>query len=367
MPAPAQDVLVPPVAAPVTVDLAPAHNAIHSLLLLLKVEHVSGLDEWIVETAARMSAEELQRHRLVMEGFYFAIQPDGFWPSFPDYLEHLSSQPPVRLRDKVLDAYWNMQSEEHKDGNGQPSRASHEGALASLDDYLAFLHKSFGPEKVDEDLEAEAYGYLVDPPALQALLVFHLRQMWENYLAEEWARVRPMLRDAVDAFRQVDLSDMRRDEMVEFIADRKLDNSRLQEKMEAAERLIFVPSAHVGPYLSFFKTNGVLGVLFRARLPEGTRFDAPDLSRADLVVRLAALADDTRLRVLKLIAQEGELRSPEIQERVGLSQSAASRHLKQLSATGYLSERRCDGAKCYQLNADRVQDTLRALSAFLIG
>ena len=367
MPAPSQDVLVPPAVATVSVDLAPAHNAIHSLLLLLKVEHVSGLDEWVVETAARMSSEELQRHRLVMEGFYFAIQPDGFWPSFPAYLEHLSSQPPARLRDKVLDAYWHMQSGEHKAGNGSPSRASRGDVLASLDNYLAFLHKSFGPDKVDEELEAEAYGYLVDPPALQALLVFHLRQMWENYLADEWSQASPMLRDAVDAFGQVDLSDMSRGEAVEFIADRKLDKIHLQEKLEAAERLIFVPSAHVGPYLSFFKTNGVLGILFRARLPEGARFDAPDLSRADLVVRLTALADDTRLRILKLIAQEGELRSPEIQERVGLSQSAASRHLKQLSATGYLSERRCDGAKCYQLNADRVQDTLRALSVFLIG
>ncbi len=176
-----------------------------------------------------------------------------------------------------------------------------------------------------------------------------------------------MLRDAVDAFSQVDLSGMSRSEVVEFIADRKLEDGRLQQKLDTAERLVFVPSAHLGPYLSFFKSNGVLGVLFRARLPEGTRFDAPDLSRADLVVRLNALADDTRLRILKLLAQEGELRSPDIMERVALSQSAASRHLKQLSATGYLSERRCDGAKCYQLNADRVQDTLRALSAFLIG
>ena len=367
MPAPAQDVLVPPATAPITVDLAPAHNAIHSLLLLLKVDHVSGLDEWITETAARMSAEELERHRLVMEGFYFAIQPDGFWPSFPSYLEHLASRPAARLRDKVLDAYMRLQPHEQTNSGASPPSLTREDVLASRDNYLAFLRQRFDPKDFDEELEAKAYNYLVDPPALQTLLLFHLRQMWENYLADEWKQVEPMLKDAVDAFRQIDFSGMNRSKAVEFIADRKLDKGHLQEKLEAAERLIFVPSAHVGPYLSFFKSNGVLGVIFRARLPEGTRFDAPDLSRADLVVRLNALADDTRLRILRLIAQEGELRSPEIMERVELSQSAASRHLKQLSATGYLSERRCDGAKCYQLNADRVQDTLRALSAFLIG
>jgi DNA-binding transcriptional ArsR family regulator len=48
-----------------------------------------------------------------------------------------------------------------------------------------------------------------------------------------------------------------------------------------------------------------------------------------------------------------------------LSQSATSRHLKQLSATGYLIERRCEGAKCYALNEDRVDDTMRAISGFL--
>jgi len=53
--------------------------------------------------------------------------------------------------------------------------------------------------------------------------------------------------------------------------------------------------------------------------------------------------------------------------RLELSQSAVSRHLKQLSATGYLNERRCDGAKCYTLDPKRIEDTLHAISLFLLG
>jgi DNA-binding MarR family transcriptional regulator len=60
------------------------------------------------------------------------------------------------------------------------------------------------------------------------------------------------------------------------------------------------------------------------------------------------------------------MRSQEIIEQLGISQSAASRHLNQLSATGYLIERRCSGAKCYSLNQERVQDTMRAVEAFLL-
>ena len=84
-------------------------------------------------------------------------------------------------------------------------------------------------------------------------------------------------------------------------------------------------------------------------------------------MRLNALADDTRLRILKLISEKGELRSQDIMQSLDLSQSAASRHLKQLSATGYLFERRHSGAKCYKLNPQRIKDTLQAVSIFLLG
>ena len=136
---------------------------------------------------------------------------------------------------------------------------------------------------------------------------------------------------------------------------------------ERPGQVIFVPSVHVGPYLGKLWAGGdTMWVLFGARIPEGVQFHAPDLSRAEIVVRLNALADDIRLRILRLISDEGEQRSQDIMTRLQLSQSAASRHLKQLSATGYLNERRCNGAKCYTLNAQRVEDTLHAVSSFLL-
>ena len=94
---------------------------------------------------------------------------------------------------------------------------------------------------------------------------------------------------------------------------------------------------------------------------------APGLNRSDILVRLNALADDVRLRILKLLKDDVELRSQEIIEKLELSQSAASRHLKQLSATGYISERRCTGAKCYLLNPERIDNSLKAISSYLLG
>jgi DNA-binding transcriptional ArsR family regulator len=137
------------------------------------------------------------------------------------------------------------------------------------------------------------------------------------------------------------------------------------DKIKNYDRFVFVPSAHVGPYLGRIFGERTLWVIFGARLPQGASEEAPDLSRTEIVVRMNALADDDRLRILRLIAERGEMKSPEIIKELDLSQSAASRHLMQLSATGFLSERRSNGAKAYQLNQTRFADTFEGLNYFL--
>jgi ArsR family transcriptional regulator len=111
--------------------------------------------------------------------------------------------------------------------------------------------------------------------------------------------------------------------------------------------------------------EGALGLIFGARLPEDTETQSPTLSQAELYVRLNALADENRLQILQFIAERGEACSTEIIKHLDLSQSAASRHLTQLTATGYLTARRKDGAKCYQLDKDRILNTLETIKGFL--
>jgi DNA-binding transcriptional ArsR family regulator len=201
---------------------------------------------------------------------------------------------------------------------------------------------------------------------MQTLIVEHLRLMWDQYLQPEWQRVEPMLRDSVHAFRQQDLGSMDAVEAIRWVSGNAQDASWWAKKMETHEQIVFVPSAHVGPYVGHIGGDEkTLWVVFGARLPQGAAVDAPDLSRAEIVVRLGALADDDRLRILRLIAERSEMKSPEIIAELGLSQSAASRHLKQLSATGFISERRSNGAKAYQLNQTRFADTFEGLKAFL--
>jgi ArsR family transcriptional regulator len=229
------------------------------------------------------------------------------------------------------------------------------------------LTERFGPDHVEPDLERQVYTYVVDPPAMQPLIVSYLREMWDKYLEPEWARVRPMLEDAVRAFQQLDLAERSDLQAARLITGHELTEEVWAPMLEEAQQIVFVPSAHIGPYLGQFRGQDALRIVFGARLPEGVAFSAPDLSRSELLVRLKALADNNRLRILKRISERGEQSSLDIIADLGLSQPTVSRHLRQLTATGYLLERRHNSAKYYRLNPDRIQGTLQALSAFLLG
>jgi len=369
MPGPVQELVVASEAMRVRVGLEPVYNAFESLSLLSKTEHVSGLDEWVTRTATALTPEERETHRMVFVGLHYAAWPDGDWPSFPAYLDHLAALRPVALRDKMLQLYARIQPGKNQCPTMQdePVPVDLEAVLASPEAYVNFLVERFGAGIVDRELETRAYALVIDPPAMQALIVAHLRALWYTHLAPEWARVRPMLDDAVRAVEQLDLRDKSDLEVARLITGQKLDPEEWEPVFQGAKQIVYIPSAHIGPYVWRFCQADTLRILFGARLPEGVAFSAPDLSRAELLVRLNALADNNRLRILKLLSEKGEQSSLDVIADLQLSQSTVSRHLKQLTATSYLVERRCNGAKCYNLNPERIKLTLEALSAYLLG
>ena len=60
----------------------------------------------------------------------------------------------------------------------------------------------------------------------------------------------------------------------------------------------------------------------------------------ELTSMFKALADDTRLSILFLIVEHGELCVCDIEHSLGISQSKASRHLRYLFNNGFLRDRR---------------------------
>lgn len=364
MPLPTSDILLPGTNANViSFSLDPAFNVFHSMAMLAWSQNHSGLNEWVYQTAEQMTPEERDTHKLVIIGLYYGAQPLASHPSFPAYLDYLAALPPVVVRDKVMNAY--IALAQKREGEPQPEI---DEILQDVNSFMRYLRRGFPDDKIDPGIEHRAYTYLIDPPAMRDLLVGHMRHMWHKYLAVEWERTRPTLQKAVAAFQQLDLgAEVSRPELVRRVLGRESIEDCQIAKLEEATSITFIPSAHIGPYVGNYYGGGEMRILFGVRQPEGVGEEYPELSRAEILVRLSALADDSRLSILKLLSENSELRSQDIMIDLDLSQSAASRHLSQLTATGFLKERRCNGAKCYRLNDDRVEDTIRALEGFLLA
>ena len=351
---------------PVTVSFAlePVRNILNSFCLIARHEELPGVDAWVTHTAAALTPAQLHTNALVCEGLFFAIQPDRAYPDFPAYLAGVEAQDPRGLRDRLFEGYARLARSKALERGDTAPLPGRDALLASLEAFLAFEKQSFSHLSIDIPIETEAHALLNDPPAMQKLIVSHLHDMWGRFMAAEWERVRPMLQESVDAFQQLDLAGQTPVEIARAISP-ALSEEYLAKYLAQAEKVVFVPSAHQGPYAGKSTGEHEVVVFFGARLPEGASTRSPALTRSELLVRLNALADDTRLSILNLLAEHDELCAQDIMTLLGLSQSAASRHLRQLSATGYLVERRREGAKCYVLNRDRFQNMIRALEQFV--
>jgi ArsR family transcriptional regulator len=352
------------------VRIEPALNAFGSMLLVAKAEDDPGFHDWVTRTRSQMSGEERFRHKLVMIGFHYAILPQTPRMTFEGYLAELDSTPPSVFRERLLEAYARAcHTEEAQRFKNQP--VNWEEVLSSAPNYVDFLRSRFGEEATDEEVETRAHAYVIDPAALKQLVTGHIRWFWKNYLEAEWTRVRPMLEESARAFNQVDYGEMTRLEIIEYVTGKDVNaetkwESKWGKELLKANELIFVPNAHIGPYMRADQIQNDFYINFGAHLPEGSDVRVPELDRAEIVSRISALADDTRLQILRMIAEQGEMRSQEIMEAINLSQPSVSRYLSQLTAAGYLQERRANGAKAYILNRDRIEKTLKAVSAFLL-
>jgi len=349
------------------VMLEPALNTFGSMLLISKAEEDDpGVHEWVTKTRAAMSVDEQFRHKLVTIGFHYSILPRASGQTFEAYFAGLESTPPSVFREKLLEAYSEIcLTTESKKEMGEP--VDWDEVLSSASNYVEFLKHRFGPDHVDEEIEKRAYEYVIDPAALKQLVTGHIRWFWKNHLQAEWTRVRPMLEETAKAFNQIDVSDMTRPELIQFVTGKEIIESKWGDALQNAKNLIFIPNAHFGPYIRADKVRDNFYIHFGAHMPEGSEVHIPELDRAEIVARLSALADDTRLNILQMIAENGQMRAQEIMEAINLSQPSVSRYLTQLTATGYLQERRESGAKVYILNKDRIEKTLKAVHAFFLG
>lgn len=356
------DFIIAPANIAVEIKLDEVAISVNSLKMLNADGVHDGLHEWIGRTHDDMSEERRKMNDTIC-GFLDHLCVEAPEATFPAFITALKDIDAAKIPSLSL-TWFRDQADYPGDEIVLNDRQAY------LDFAKNFLEKKYGKKGEDfpDEHWSEHWEYLQNPEQILTDTIEHLQFMWDTYLDSEWQRVKPMLQEAVDAFSAIDYSNMGAYDAIETVAGRNMrGRDFFEERLEKAEKLIFMPSAHLGPYISWGATNDDLTMLFffGARPPKNAKVKSTALSRSELLVRLNALADETRLKMLELLTEKNELCAQDFINALDLSQSSASRHLRQLTASGYISERRRDVAKCYSLNPERIDDTIHALKTFL--
>lgn len=356
------ELIAPHKTVSVSFSLEPVYNAVASLSLLDIAEDFTGLGEWVYRTAEALSPKERHTNRHVLGDAVIHLLGEASWPSFEAWVDHLAAREATALRDDVVRALfakaYNRADQE------MPAPAE---ILADPTAFLTLVEEIHAGkrEPTERALWEDMRGMLIDPPLVQERIVTHLHTLWEGGLAAEWERHLPMLEESIAAFQLLDMSGLTAIEALMRVSLREVPPPGMGG-WDEVEQIIFIPSAHTGPYLLHLGDHDetTARFVYGARVPEGAAVRSPTLARSELLMRLSALANDVRLRILALLGREGEHSTAEIMETLDLSQSAASRHLEHLTATGYLTVRDEKRVKYYRLSPEQIDHTFDALKAF---
>lgn len=359
---------------PIHVALEPVSNALNSLALLNEVEHLPGLNAWVVQTAATLTPEQRHKHRLVFEGLRDTLTPLRDESNFPSYLHNLAEMNRYILRKRVLEPLRHRFSRLVSYATPDTKRL-----LSDTQAYLYCVQQVQG-ERFDAELQTEVHSLLQDPTAMQMLLLEHLEMMWKTTFVAEWRRVQRSLQWQVDMFTQSLAESATLDETFYDFTGRHLVTAIPRPSADVSE-IVLIPSWHTGRNvitwdwtdwdgegISFGKQE-----MLRLFFSEPPNYDVAwlrsnPMKQGELRARLDMLADEIGLRIIELLVQRDGMSAQEIISTLELSQSSVSRHLKHLASMGYLYERRGEGAnKTYRLSSFYFARTAHAIEQLVLG
>ncbi|MFN8665411.1 MAG: metalloregulator ArsR/SmtB family transcription factor [Thermomicrobiales bacterium] len=198
-------------------------------------------------------------------------------------------------------------------------------------------------------------------------------EIWEHVVRDAREEELPMLQQAAE--RGAALEDRGFNDAYSALTGQRVPDV-LSHPPSSITRAAFCPSAHLGAFVSYIAYEPDLVVFFsapgllerteaRSATTNGRGLISPPVNghvgASDLLEATRALADPTRLRIVDLLL-EGELYAQEIVARLGVAQSAASRHLSQLERAGIVTVAARRGSKYYAVNADRLEALASALT-----
>src|SRR5262249_49447056 len=221
--------------------------------------------------------------------------------------------------------------------------------------------------------EALAQQLLDDPRGLLERFLRLLESYWEEAFAREWQRIEPDLAASVSEAGRViarrGLYALLRGLWPEVRSDPDTGRFWLERppdhegEIAAGVGVVRARGVRGGPVgRATAAPPGRLGLFFPAS--SIVRESRPRTPPAQLIGVLRALADDTRLRALRLIAERPRS-TQELAPLVGVTEAALSKHLRTLAEAGLLERHRDGYYVLYRIVPDRGAARPPSLETFL--
>lgn len=392
---------------------------ISTLSLLYRAVPGAGLDPWLVN-ARRTLPDETRYDLDILEGFsgrllyyleepvtrFNPLVPGNLDATFIDLLDFMTDLSPREYLDMAVRAVQRVREDERLDmERPDPNQGDGQNELA----WRRFLAPSLTTATADEVIPL-----FEDPAQLRRRTLNLFRSVWQTVYRDEYLRQFETLNIAAEQASLILHRGFGR--VFGDLTDARLP-STLAVRLHDISEITFHPSVHLGSYLSYI-LSPPRGIIFfnaqrfmqrqrdSARLADpallpadgatltaadpgpGPRAglnggdpdrrsifldpagdsapdDQMDELDADAVVECArALGDSTRLRILEMLA-DGEHYAQEIVSRLGIAQSAVSRHLSLLERSGLVSVRPQRGMKYYSVSEANVRRFAYSITARL--
>ena len=327
-------------------------DMISVMSLLYRAVPGSGLDRWLI-AARRALPSQLQEDLDLLHGFsgrllyymeepimrFEPLRPDRLDASIDDLLAYLEGLAEDDYRDMAVHAFDRV----HLDLGT--------GLVAPAPDQESAWYRYVEPGLTTADADV-VVDLIRHPQHLKTRTIRLIRGIWDTIYRDEFEKRRPELDEAVriahgEASRGFGLA------FAELTGNRL--PSTLAANLNQVAQVTFCPSAHIGAFVSFVSYPPELVIFFSAQHVIGAdgpvsepavAFEPVDnsheltresdaLTGEDLLETLRALGDANRLRILDLLG-DGQLYAQEIVGRLGIAQSAVSRHLSQLERAGLI-------------------------------
>lgn len=339
------------------------------LSLLHRATAESGLDPWLIEARERLPIH-VRENLDLLHGFsgrllFYPEEPAlRFQPlladrrnaSFEDFMAYLHRTPAEAYLDMLEHALKRVHMDIERRWKPPIDAESWRLAIAPA---------------ITSASTDQAMGLVTNPGELKRRTIDLFQGVWDSFYKDAREVELPLLQEA--ARRGQLFGDRGFPQAYASLTGQRLP-AVLDQPPPSITRVVFCPSAHLGRFVSYIAYEPDLIVYFAApQLIERCTVDLPDsptaalnLSQFDtdqpeLLEAARALSDPTRLRIIDLLL-EGELYAQEIVGRLGVAQSAASRHLAQLERAGMLTVEARRGSKFYAVNHVRLDSVAAALT-----